>query len=138
MVKNKLPRLKPRLSVATQNLLIQQNFPQFKFAFQNGSGVWRGSLQPSPISPVYEVLLKYNVGRLPKVWITNPTLNPEAPHRYKDLSLCLYWYKEWPWAYDRDISKTIIPWTAFWLYYYEIWLDTGEWLAKSAPHAPNQ
>jgi len=137
MVKNKLPHSKPRLSVATQNLLIQQSFSQFKFAFQNGAGVWRGSLQPSQISPVYNVLIKYNIGRLPKVWIMNPELHPKAPHRYPDKSLCLYWPEEWSWSYDQDISKTIIPWTAFWLYYYEIWLDTCEWLAKSAPHAPN-
>lgn len=137
MVRHKPPRSKPRLSVATQNLLIQRSFPQFKFAFQNGSGVWRGSLQPSPTSPVYDVLIKYNVGRLPKVWITNPPIHQEAPHRYPDNSLCLYWPEEWSWDYDQDISKTIIPWTAFWLYYYEIWVDTGEWLAKSAPHAPN-
>lgn len=26
------------------------------------------------------------------------------------------------------IANTIIPWTIEWLYYYELWLATGEWL----------
>ena len=26
------------------------------------------------------------------------------------------------------ISNTIIPWTIEWLYFYELWLATGEWL----------
>jgi len=137
MVKSRLPFSRPRISVAMQNLFMQQRFPQFKFAWQNGIGIWRGTLQPAAISPVYHVLIKYNIGQVPKVWITSPHLKATAPHRYKDESLCLYWHKEWPWSPDQDISKTIVPWAALWLYYYEIWLDTNEWLAEAAPHAPS-
>lgn len=36
------------------------------------------------------------------------------------------------------IAKTILPWTALWLYYYELWLDTGKWLGPSSHTAdPN-
>jgi hypothetical protein len=30
------------------------------------------------------------------------------------------------------IATTILPWTALWLYYYELWLDTGKWLGPSS------
>jgi len=136
MGKNKFHFLKTPISVAMQNFVIQQKFPQFKFSREQGSGTWRGILQPTPISTVYKILIKYNIGRVPKVWILSPQLKADAPHRYKDESLCLYWHKEWNWSPDQDISKTIVPWIALWLYYYEIWLDTNEWLAEAAPHAP--
>ena len=25
------------------------------------------------------------------------------------------------------LANTIVPWVADWLYYYEVWLFTGEW-----------
>jgi len=33
------------------------------------------------------------------------------------------------------IATTILPWTALWLYYYELWLDTGKWLGPSSHSA---
>lgn len=27
------------------------------------------------------------------------------------------------------LVETIVPWTSEWLYFYEIWLVTGEWYA---------
>ncbi|OFY43239.1 MAG: hypothetical protein A2Z69_00495 [Bacteroidetes bacterium RBG_13_44_24] len=138
MVKSKYHIPRTHLSVAMQNLFVQKSFPQFSFSGICGVGTWRGTLQPTPISPVYQILVKYNVNNVPHVWVLSPEIKGNAPHRYKDKSLCLYWHKEWNWSPDQDISKTIIAWTAFWLYFYEIWLDTGEWLAESAPHAPPQ
>ncbi len=55
-------------------------------------------------------------------------------HRYPDGSLCLYWPDEWGWTARESLAATIVPWTAFWLYYYELWLVTGEWLGPSSPH----
>jgi hypothetical protein len=124
------------ISLAKQNMLVQHNFPNFKFSWQNGFGTWRGALQPREISPVYNILIKYKIGFRPKVWVLKPEPKSNAPHRFSDKSLCLYWNKEWDWAYDTQIADTILPWTALWLYNYELWLDTGEWLAKEAPHSP--
>lgn len=137
MVKTRPRFPKTRLSVAMQNLYMQRRFPQFKFCWENGIGIWRGTLQPTPVSPVYHILIKYNIGLVPRVWVLSPELKATAPHRYQDGYLCLYWDKEWAWFPDQDITKTIVPWVALWLYYYEIWLDTNEWLAEAAPHAPS-
>ena len=32
------------------------------------------------------------------------------------------------WRPDQKISEFIIPWIAVWLYFYEVWHITGEWL----------
>jgi hypothetical protein len=136
MVKNRFIIPNKKLSLAFQNAFIQQHFPQFRFEWRNSTGIWRGTLQPRDISQVYNVLIKYNPDFKPIVWVTKPNIKPDAPHIYKDKSLCLWWYKEWNWSPDQNIALTLVPWTALWLYYYEIWLDTGEWLAPSAPHNP--
>ena len=36
--------------------------------------------------------------------------------------------------YSLRIIDTIIPWTQEWLYFYEIWLLTGEW--RGGGHTP--
>jgi hypothetical protein len=33
-----------------------------------------------------------------------------------------------------SIAETIIPWTSEWLYFYELWVFTGEW--HGGGHAP--
>jgi len=53
---------------------------------------------------------------------------------YADETLCLFWPDEWIWRGHELVAETIIPWTALWLYYYELWLDTGEWLGPSSHH----
>jgi hypothetical protein len=136
MVIISLKPLNHPMSLAQQNMLVQHSFPNFKFSWQNGFGTWRGTLQPSEISAVYSILIKYKIGYRPNVWVLKPEPKSNVPHRFSDKSLCLYWNKEWEWSSNKEIVDTILPWTALWLYYYELWLDTGEWLAKEAPHSP--
>ena len=35
------------------------------------------------------------------------------------------------------IHETIIPWTAEWLVFYELWQLTGEWYGAASPHGTN-
>jgi hypothetical protein len=97
-----------------------------------------GQLQPTPDSPQYVVRLLHEPGRSPKVWVQSPRLRSNTPHRYGDDSLCLYWPPEWTWRAAESLAETIIPWAAFWLYYYELWLVTGEWHGLSSPHQAGQ
>ena len=39
--------------------------------------------------------------------------------------LCLF--AKGDWTPQKYISETIVPWAAEWCYFYEVWLDTGEW-----------
>lgn len=121
---------KQRFDVGVQILWMRQFFPQFKY----GGRQWIGSLQPKPSSPEYRVVIEYRGGRSPRVKVLDPPIDKGAPHRYKGGYLCLFVYEDGSWNEDSIIAKTIVPWAAEWLYYYEIWLETGEWFGEEAPH----
>jgi len=36
------------------------------------------------------------------------------------------------------LHETIIPWTAEWIVFYELWKITGEWLGSAALHDVNK
>jgi hypothetical protein len=121
------------LSIPIQFANVKKEYPQFKVSMLKDSLLVKGELQPTPRSNIYHFKLKYSVGVRPKIKITNPELkrnfkNEKIPHVYAGNELCLYYpqYKE----FDSKckISDYIIPWISLWLYYYEIWHITGEWL----------
>lgn len=130
-------QLKPTVNVALQSLHILHRFPGFTYRRERGAGVWRGSLQPSQLSQQYRVAVIYKLHTCPIVKVIAPMLSPKAPHLWGDGTLCLFYPKEIPWRPDMLIAKTILPWAALWLYYYELWLDTEKWLGPSS-HASDQ
>lgn len=121
-----------------QALHVKQRFPHFAYRWNGGNGTWIGSLQPRDCSPSYRVRIQYRIGGVPRVHVTRPSLKPNAPHLYSDGTLCLYWPREWRWHGAELIAETIIPWTALWLLYYELWLDTDKWLGPSSHGEPLQ
>jgi hypothetical protein len=120
------------LNLGIQNMQVLRHFPDFKGTLYSGMVVWEGALQPRSLSPVYKVEIQYKLEDKPHVWVLDPPLVKGVPHLYRDNSLCLYWPREWNWHPDKLVAFTIIPWTASWLYYYELWLDTGKWLGPSS------
>ncbi len=93
--------------------------------------VARGQVQPTEMMQVYTVRLEFD-GWTPSVRVLDPPLRPrpdaeEIPHMYEQERLCLYYpqYREWTPA--DLLSDTIIPWTARWLFHYEVWHAVGEW-----------
>lgn len=119
----------PKDQIAT----MKHHFPGFRYRIRQGGVVWTGSLQPTPESPVYRVRIRLKRDSAPRVYVDEPRI-PRAPHRYEDNSLCLFWPGEWLWNDEESLAETIVPWTALWLYYYELWLICGEWLGPEAPH----
>lgn len=118
-----------------QRASMKATFPQFGWRVTRSHGLeWNGPLQPTDESPVYHVRVVHNPNRSPKAFVVRPAIAKGAPHRYGDGSLCLYWPVEWQWKPSELLAETIIPWTALWLYYYELWLVTREWLGPSSPH----
>lgn len=95
---------------------------------------WTGVLQPSVNSPRYRVMITYTPPRSPRVFILDPELRPNAPHRYSDGSLCLYYPNDQSWTPSAYIAGTILPWTSVWLKCYELWCITGKWYGLEAPH----
>ena len=138
-----MARHKPRppnstqpINLALQNAHVQRRFSNFSCRIKSGCATWRGPLQPRSVSPVYQIEIRYKHKKIPNVKVLSPPLASDVPHLYSDRSLCLYWPKEWWWQQDKLIADIIIPWAASWLYYYELWLDTGKWLGPSSHDNP--
>ncbi|MBN2093354.1 hypothetical protein JW964_27265 [candidate division KSB1 bacterium] len=93
--------------------------------------IWEITLQPTPLSQEYLIRMTYKSTNRPYVKIIEPELqsynNEKIPHLFSDGSLCLFRYKYNEWNPSMRIADTIIPWTALWLYYFEIWCVTGIW-----------
>ncbi len=127
------------LSIGQQIMHMRRHYPAFSYRLETHQRkrepTWRGSLQPTEVSPAYQVQIQYAYPRQPRVWVLSPVLRSNAPHRYGDGSLCLYYPDDGSWTPARPIAQTFVPWTALWLAFYEIWLRTGTWYGSEAPHA---
>jgi len=131
-----IPRIKP-LPMAVQKMCIQERFPQFKYSGMQNA--WIGKLKPSAISIEYLVKVSYRLYGIPQVFVLAPKLHPNAPHIYRDSgALCLYYPEDGSWNNQKLLGNTIFLWTAEWLYYYELWLATGQWFGLEAPHDANK
>jgi hypothetical protein len=94
---------------------------------------WSGELQPTDMSDRYLVAIDYRLKHPPEVSVLAPELRchengAPVPHRFSDGTLCLYLTNSGEWTPRAAIAETTVPWTALWLYYYEVWLATGLWL----------
>jgi len=113
---------------------MREHFPGIRLeSWRNGRARWVGEIQPGEVCSVYEVRVDYRLRRAPKVHVLKPELERNSrdetvPHRYSDGSLCLYYPRHREWGPESAIAETIVPWTCEWLYYYELWQATGEWL----------
>ncbi len=116
---------------------VRAAFPGLNYRVTRQGGVeWNGRLRPTDDSPWYVIRILHALDRAPRVWVLSPPLTPNPPHVYASDSnrLCLYWPEEWCWTPKHSLATTIIPWAALWLYFYEVWQVTGEWLGPSSHH----
>ena len=126
------PPNRGRLDGSHQSAMLTMNFPSFRQIQRGNPFVWVGNIQPSTISTVYKVRITFTHGtNRPRVEVIDPPLESRdvgirIPHTFPDGSLCLHMPGEW--SSSQPIHRTVIPWTSTWLYYYEIWRITGEWL----------
>jgi len=102
--------------------------------------VWVGELQPTPGGGLYVVRIEYQPPGSPKVYLQKPKLvrandGRDFNHVYGDGRLCLYDPREDEWTPEMGIARSIIPWTIQWLFYYEVWLQTGKWCGDEAAHS---
>ncbi|MCW1431349.1 hypothetical protein [Novosphingobium sp. JCM 18896] len=71
----------------------------------------------------------------------SPREDKAIPHLYglyddpRGAELCLYYPDGAEWSEGMLLAETIVPWTAEWLFYYEMWQVTGTWGGPEAPHA---
>lgn len=121
-------------TIAEQVAAIRSKYPQFRTDFSSYYECKvTGSLQPTPRSVAYTFVLKYSLNSSPKIKILSPELKKnekgeDAEHLYPGGHLCLYQPKYREFTRTDLLADTIIPWTSLWLYHYEVWHLTGEWL----------
>lgn len=95
------------------------------------------SLAPGAFGRLYQCVLKVMPdGQRPDMIVVEPDLTvltggKKIPHTYtysgKGTRLCLWWPNDRDWVPQMSLAETYIPWTAEWLYYFELWCKTGEW-----------
>ena len=126
---------KKAIRLFDQMMTLRAAYPSASCELRNGTLFWMGKIKPTPLSREYDVALIYSDSQVPKVWVLGDSLqkidDAGFPHKYdvdvknNMVQICLYRYREF--TKDKFLANTIIPWTVEWLYFYEIWLATGEW-----------
>ncbi len=115
-------------SLAQQAFALRSRFPNERVDLAAARLVWRGTIQPTPLSRAYRVQVTHRTGRVPEVRVLDALdgrPDEALPHVYRDGTLCLHLPGEW--TSDMLIVDTTLPWAAEWLINYEIWKATGDW-----------
>jgi hypothetical protein len=126
--------IKKYKTIPDQVRSIYFKYPQFKAVFTSHDSMKvTGELQPTSRSSIYQFVLKYSLSKSPEIKIISPKLmknekGQNPPHLYPKENLCLYHPKYQEFKRTDLLGDTIIPWTSLWLYYYEVWHLTGDWL----------
>lgn len=113
---------------------VKKLFPNAKLSYKCGKMEVLLRLKPTDFSISYRVKLIARVGyERVEIFVEDPKITTyingqKVPHLYSNGSLCLHYPKNHEWSYTDSWAETLIPWTSLWLFYYEIWKDTGEWL----------
>jgi len=123
---------KKTYNTVIQKLNMASKFPQFKSIKQKNGYDFVGVLKPNITE--YKIKIVYRGNLHPHITVLNPELQP-CKHRYSDGSLCIYNQSEILWKKEMLVSDFIVPLTAMWLHFYEIFIECGEWLGPEAPHS---
>ncbi len=138
--KNK--RLNSFAHVVAEKAALLRLFPTGQFIEQSSLAFkWFVEIKPTSLSKSYELLVMYEFGKRPDVFILTPLDRygdaKDLPHVYstKQQKICLYYPTAHEWSKDKLIANTILPWAAEWLQFYELWVATGVWLGEGVHHA---
>ncbi|WP_346855398.1 hypothetical protein [uncultured Draconibacterium sp.] len=119
---------------------LQEQLKAVKSTWDNWNGripngkelILEGNVQPTIVSPIYKIKITYKEGGYPFVKVVSPELKlypgkESLPHvnSHPDNPLCLFLYEFN--SRNDALAETIIKWITWWLFFYEIWAETGEW-----------
>jgi len=126
-----------KIPLFKQLINLKAEYPGSSSEIKGNTLEWCGKIRPTALSEEYDVLVRYKLGKAPESWVFGENLkkldSPDFPHNFeidrdkKRVRMCLYYPRNDEWNPEQYISKTIIPWSVEWLYYYEVWLSTGKW-----------
>jgi hypothetical protein len=130
------------LRLSEQLMRMRFGCPSFDSKITGNKLLAVGRVQPTPLCGVYRVRVEYEPGEYPRAYVLDPTLEPRAPdgaipHVYRDpvLRPCLFRPTKGEWTSAMSIAASIVPWLELWLFYYEVWHATGDWLG-GGEHPP--
>jgi len=138
-----MKKLNSRKSISDQYRNMKVKYNHFKSEIKRNSITIYGQLRPTARSVMYDFTLSYTINKAPRVKITSPRLQKNSngdniPHMYAQRRLCLYQPKYKEFTNSDFLSETIIPWISLWLYYYEQWHITGDWLGGGEHPTPKK
>ena len=114
---------------------IKQNYEDVQYHVKKRKFIIILHLKPTEESIVYTIKMISNIGSSSvKIYVIDPYIGNEAdgkkvPHKYPDGSLCLYYNVNQTEIRPDDLwAETLVPLTVLWLYFYEKWVQSGEWL----------
>jgi len=120
-------------NIGLQKAALLRQYPNGTVPTTHPELVWAGSLTPTEFSRTYDVVIAHRIGGpRPLVYVAEPRLKLvnglRLPHVFSLNTLCLS-YGNREWNNSMLIANTLVPWTAEWLAYYEVWLATdGDWM----------
>ena len=130
-----------RKSLNSQKSKILQNWEGWNVVLDRKRRVLiaTGPMSPDVSTKAYTVQIKLSYQGQPNVRLLYHDFHRDSegklpPHLYKDLSLCMYYpaFKEW--NHNMYLSDTIMMWTLRWLFHYEIWKETEQWIGGGTIH----
>jgi hypothetical protein len=115
---------------------MKTRYPQFKAKKRGTNDIeFIGDLTVTDWIPLYTVSITYQGSARPRVVVIKPELIEKPPHIYPDSrALCLYHPDNYKWRKEKLVAQDIVSWTAAWIYFYEVWLQTGIWYGPEAHH----
>lgn len=131
------PRAKiPTLAEQAVKLRALQPLSTTKFDQAGNRLVWVGNLRPTELSASYRVriVVQRSNSMIPNVFVETPELKDrngeQVPHLYdrQRAKLCLWYPGRGEWAAHMWIADSVLLWAAEWLFFYEVWRATGDWL----------
>ncbi len=118
-----------------QRDLLRKHYPFLQCRFVGPILECVGLITPSDFCDTYRIIIRHQFRKSPRVRVTFPKIEPSSKiHIYPSGDLCLYDHRVQPWNTSFNLHETIVPWTAEWLVYYELYKIHGKWLGPEAPH----
>ena len=130
---------RPAIPLYVQAAGLRSAFPNGRAVVAGSKLKWDGSLQPTALSPTYDVRLEYTPGTLPRSFLVRPNGRELAdsviadralPHIYGEkplVEMCIFHPKKREWNSGMQMALTIVPWMSMWLSFFEDWLITDIW-----------
>jgi hypothetical protein len=135
--------IKPLL-LAHQYVALRTDWPEGDVRHDKNGLSWTGFLTPTALGRHYPVLLRYaSLNHAPQMHVLGNVLKEVAPgrripHLYcqRTERLCLYTPKLREWLPHMRLSRTMLPWAALWLLYFEDWVATDIWMGGGTHPTP--